>query len=151
LIYPSKLVISISAEISDLQNNRLFDLAVANRYPGSQWAHELRKVVDPSIAIITADIALNLIERRECDPRNVYVIQHGEDPISVALIARGAKPFLLTMFESPLYAGRFYDEIESISKKFAYVMAYGANYLPNFIPIRFPSFSKNELVNIRDE
>lgn len=143
---PSPLIISISADILDLQDNRIFDPAIAKKYPGSQWAYELRKVCPQSIQIVTADIALNKIKNKLFDPDWVYVIQHGEDKISAELLSIGARPFLLTMFESPLYAGKFYDVLASIAKNFAFVMAYGANHLPNYVPIRFPSFSKTSLL-----
>ena len=140
-----KIVISLSADIEGLKQNKLFDLTVAKKYPGSEWAYEFKRLVNPSIDVVTADIALKHVQAGRYKPSDIFVIQHGFDQESMDLIGKGGIPFLLYMYESPLYAGIFYDHVKEFSKIFNRVMVFGVQNSSNSVPIKFPSFSKEKL------
>ncbi len=135
--------ISFSADISDFRSNGMFNYSIASQYPGALWMYECKKRCEAKVLFLSSDVALQQVKHQKIDPHKILVVQHGLDPNSSELIKRGAYPFLLTMFESPLYAGSYYDKLLILSKKFDYLLSYlidGVD-LHKVIPIYFPSFA----------
>lgn len=139
--------ISFSADVADLRSNMLFVPEVAQQYPGASWASEMKKSCPWSIEFLTADVALARQKRGEIDAKRILVIQHNNDPESALLIANGAFPFMVTMFESPLYSPAFYDSIREISAHFLHVTSFPPpdGVIPNWGYAYFPSFSVRDL------
>lgn len=97
--------------------------------------------------VLTADVALRAVIAGNLDPTHLLVIQHGVDKICNRLIRFGANAFMLLMFESPLYAGNFYDHLEDLEEKFLFSqifspLAYENNKRRS---VRFPSYSLNDV------
>lgn len=142
-------ILSFSADVPSLKNNKLFNSDDAVRYPGSSWVTHIKKLLPHSLEFQTADFTLKLVESGKVDPKSVAVIQHNLDIECAKLINLGALPFLLTMYESPLYAGRFYDCLDGKSKIFLNRMVFGAKSInkPNTVQAYFPSFSNEQILS----
>lgn len=97
--------------------------------------------------VISADIALQQIEARNLDPRRVLVIQHGIDRTSQRVVNHGAMPFILMNFESPLYSGDFYDQLDELEAKFMFSQIFSsmASESAKRRCARFPSFRLENL------
>ncbi len=135
-------VISFSAEINELSNNKLFDPEVASKYPGAYWPLEVKKILENYICV-TADVALEMVLSGTIISEDVLVIQHNMDSFSRHLITLGAVPFFITIFESPLYAPNFYKKLNEIEKKFHNSLIFCSlnNETNKRRAVRFPSFS----------
>jgi len=140
-------VLSFSCEIDDLRDGRIFSLEIAQQYPGALWVRALKNRCPFDFEFQTVDKTLQLIRDGNLDPRAVAVFQHNLDRDASKLIGLGALPFLLSMYESPLYCGEFYDLIELNTANFRYVKVFGSNLLNyrNCGQAYFPSFSQSEL------
>ena len=148
-------IIAISAEIELFKNERILDEAWAKKFPGALWIPILaKKLSDRKFKVTTADVALSHVRQGYWDAKKIGVVQHLDDPVTEELIALGAKPLVLTAFESPLYVPVFYDAVASIAPKFAHRVMfqglfelfksqYGINH-----PVRFPSFNEGYLQKI---
>jgi hypothetical protein len=140
-------IIAFSADVAPLKKNQLFESEVVMHYPGSSLASYVKKNSPPGIKFMTADVALDLIKHHQLNPKSVAVIQHNLDPECLELIELGSFPLLLTMYESPLYAGRFYDNLLEVSNKFRHAMLFGGSLLgkSGIKQAYFPCFSKQDL------
>lgn len=104
--------------------------------------------------VISAEEALSLVRTRKLNLSSLIVIQHGLDKECRKLIDSGAVPFMLMMLESPLYAGEFYDQLESHAKDFLFVQVFSSisNQNDRRQSLHFPSFSLKKFpVNVSDE
>ena len=64
---------------------------------------------------VTGDVALSHVQSGYWSSKDVLVVQHTSDPICMDLVQAGCTPHVVTCFESPLYAGSFYDDLETYS------------------------------------
>ncbi len=135
--------ISFSADIPDFHLNGIFNYSIASQYPGALWMYECKQRCATNVLFLSSDVALEQVKHQKINPHKILVVQHGLDPDSSELINQGAYPFLLTMFESPLYAGDYYNKLPSLSNKFDYLLSYLVDGVEphKVIPIHFPSFS----------
>jgi len=131
-----KKIIAISAESEELSNNKIFDYEVARHYPGALWPYYLKTNLGEWYQVVSADVALKFVRDGKWLVDDILVIQHVHDPIAASLIDLGCFPFLILCFESPLYVGKFYDQVEIIVSKFKY------QYLPNGLMKENPSIKK---------
>lgn len=149
-------IIAISADIDLFKNERIFDKAWAEKYPGALWVSVLaEKLKESKFKVTTADVALSHVKQGGYwEAGKIGVIQHLSDPETEELIVLGAKPIALTAFESPLYVPTFYSVVASIAPKFSHRIMFaglfnlfesghGINYA-----LRFPSFSEKRLQEI---
>jgi hypothetical protein len=144
----NKFLVSISAEVPNLFNNKLFILDIAKNYPGSAWAFRLNQILNSSeFLCVTADVAFKSLTEQSLDPKNILVIQHNTDFYSQKLIELGAHPFLLIILESPLYAPKFFNSLKFLEKKFFSSMIFCSKSKENInrSAVRFPSFFENDL------
>lgn len=144
-------ILSFSSEIDHLKNNNIFCQKISQKYPGTLWVNFLKRRCPFNFEFQTADKTLTLINEGKVDPASVAVFQHNLDEEAIQLINQGAIPFLLSMYESPLYCGEFYDSIASHARKFHHVKIFGANLykIENLSQAYFPSFSRNKLEPIK--
>lgn len=109
------------------------------------YSLELSLLLSDSLTfkMLSADIALQEVEAGNLDPRCLFVIQHGTDKISQRLILAGATAFMLLMFESPLYAGSFYDSLKELEDEFLFSQVFSPLAYENNKrrSVRFPSFN----------
>ena len=140
-------VLSFSSEIEDLRDNRIFSLEIAQKYPGASWVSALKSRCPFDFKFQTVDKTLKLISDGNLDPKTVAVFQHNLDHDASKLISLGAFPFLLSMYESPLYCGKFYDLLDDNAENFRYIKVFGSNHFnyQNFGQAYFPSFSQSEI------
>lgn len=141
-------VISYSSDIHSLINNCEHLFEDFNRFSKCgdvlYFKYETKKI---SFKFLLASSVLDQIENGNLDPRNVLVVQHGSDQISQEIIEAGATPFMLLMFESPLYAGHFYDNLDKIKRNFLFSKIFLplSSESPRCQSTRFPSFSLRSL------
>ncbi len=102
--------------------------------------------------VLSEDIVLRHIEAGNLDPTRVLVIQHGIERTSQRLLDHGAVPFMLLMFESPLYAGDFYDHLDELEAKFMFSQVFSslASESVKRRCVRFPSFRQGCLQSQAD-
>jgi hypothetical protein len=113
-------IIALSADIPQFQYNRIFDKNWAKLFPGAEWGVALKKVLGERYQLVTSDVALSHIKTGFCKADNVMVIQHTTDKICEELLSLGCHPHIITVFESPLYAGNFYDYVDKYTSKFSH-------------------------------
>lgn len=135
--------------------NRLIDRKWSDRFPGVGWITSLYEIsVSYGVQISSGDIALKNVIAGKWDVKQIYVIQELESKTGSKLLELGAIPFLITCFEASIYAPYFYDNIDSISKKFKFKLGFGfkdsasPNRLEQKIWFRFPSFYVNDIRKI---
>lgn len=110
--------VAISAEDDLFKLNRILDEDWAMKYPGASWIPLLKKYLESDIELVTADVALDHVQKGFWISGEIYVIQHGCDNIAYQLIEKGAIPLVLVCFESPLYIGSFYKNVSTIAPYF---------------------------------
>lgn len=139
-----QIIIAISAEPEQFRNNKIFNYEVSSQYPGASWMPRLKERLAPDVLVITADVALQLIEAGKKNASDIFVIQHVHDPMAAKLIDKGCHPFLITCFESPIYVGEFYDAANDWCKPFRYkLLPNGLFFNTNKedeLQIRFPCY-----------
>lgn len=148
-------VIAFSADIPELKNNGLFDIEIAAKYPGASLSGYVKKICNSSFHFYTADVALALVKCNKLNPSSIAIVQHNQDSDCAELIKMGSLPLLLTMYESPLYSGIFYDKLLSNSFEFKHLMVFGGDLLdiPGSMQAFFPCFNADDLkfpVSIHD-
>lgn len=147
-------IIAISAETEPFKNERILNDAWAKMFPGALWIPVLaRKLKAKNFLVTTADVALERVEQRVWDPQRIGIIQHADDHTTERLITLGCRPIVITAFESPLYAPRFYNNVKTIASKFPHrVMFSGLFKLLNEgrgmnHPVTFPSFNDGHFLD----
>jgi len=148
------MIISISAEIEQLQNNNIYKREICKNYPGSEWAFFLNEKIKKNHIVVTSDVATSKLNKGIWTANEIYVIQHMNDITSKKLVDMGANPFIILSFESPLYQGYFYDHSLSFIKIFKHKLLFDGLIknlmvdVPNFHQIRFPSFSSDDNLDV---
>lgn len=135
------------------RSNRILDDKWARRFPGALWLPTFANIVrDYGFTVATGDIALSHIQAGYWKAENVIVIQSGISPMAEKLIKYGAKPWVLTCFESPLMMFVLYDEITDIAQKFEHVILFSGllENLRHFsntkcYPLYFPVYNEGNL------
>ena len=99
--------IAICSNIPIFWNNNCLDYDICSKYPGALWMPTLNSKAKffGNSKVVSGDVALEMN-----DFSNVFIIQELNAKHGELLIKRGAIPFLLTGFESPLYSYYFYDK-----------------------------------------
>lgn len=149
--------IALSADIDLLKNERLLDANWAKQFPGALWVPVLaKKLRRRQFKVTTGDVALSQVKQGYWNAEEIGIIQHLNDPETEKLIALGAKPLLLTAFESPLYVPDFYKEVSSVATQFKHRVMFrgvfdlfscqhGTNHT-----VRFPIFNETDLPAVAD-
>ncbi len=144
----SNYIVSCSADINDLLRYRPAPTDMVGMHAGAISGFRLLELLNTfSCNVISGDIVLKHIEAGNLDPGRVLVIQHGIDRTSQRLLDHGAVPFMLLMFESPLYAGHFYDQLNELEAKFMFSQVFSpmATESDKRRSVRFPSFRLRSL------
>jgi hypothetical protein len=144
----SNYVVSFSYDINNLLKVVLAPNDLVCLHEGEKPALRLKEYLKAlPCTVLCADIVLEQIEAGNLDPVRVLVIQHGIDRASQRLLDHGAVPFMLLMFESPLYAGDFYDQLDELEAKFLFSQVFAplASESAKRRSVRFPSFSLSSL------
>jgi len=148
-------IIALCTNIDKLNGNKIFDKDYAKNFPGALWCYYLKEsLAKENIEVMTGDLALEGVKDGRYKPEDVYVIQELENLHSDELLKAGAKALLLTCFESPLYAWRFYDKIPELAEIYPNRLLFagsfdnaklktGTNYI-----MRFPNFEQGDIINL---
>jgi hypothetical protein len=142
------LKIAVCNDILEFQGNQLLCEKWAKRFPGADWFRFLfLEAQTLGWEVASGDMALLHIQSGYWTSKNTYVVQELGSSYGKRLIGLGATPLLLTAFESPLYAGPFYDDLPYYVGKFPEIMApVGGNRELGLIagnkiwPLRFPCY-----------
>lgn len=101
------------------QQNRILEKKIAAKYPGALWVKRLSEIVSKQgINTVTGDVARLLLEREGFEVSSFILIQEEGAADGIELVKMGAVPFLITSFESPIYAYDFYKNIKTITSKY---------------------------------
>lgn len=142
--------IALSAEPQAFKSNAILDENCANKYSGASWMPALRRILHPDVEVVTSDVALQMLRDGNWNPNEIYVVQHVHDHEAAQLIEKGCHPFLLTCFESPIYAGDFYDHSSEWIKKFKFKILPRGLFSEKFplgnIQLTFPSYSQDNFL-----
>lgn len=150
--------IAFCIDIIEFQGNQVFDEDWAKKFPGSLWLYHLYQLcIHLEISLCSGDIALNHVKTGYWDARDVLLIQELNSYHGSMLRKLGARPLLLTAFESPLYAYQFYDSLPFNYKEFSCRILFSGVY-GSLIPVHkpgnntlfFPSFDQNNVGQIID-
>lgn len=148
--------VAICTDMHEFKANRILDKPWAKKFPGALWVSFLADyLTSKRVEVVTGDIALVNIQFRGWSPKEVLVIQGLDAVHGKQLIKLGAKPFVLTGFESPLYAPYFYDQLPKIAPQFIHRILYsgafknfaikkGFNHL-----VYFPSYIHNDIIPVK--
>lgn len=158
----NKINISISADIVEFQKNKMFDEKYLKQQVGEfssqYWMSLFYKRNTHKYNIITSDTALEKINNNQIDPKKTLLIHHSNDKKSNLMKYKGCIPFYIYCMESPLYAGKFYDNIDYYTEKFNYVEIFeGLKYLVNEKENKevsnylFPSYDLSEVLEYKNK
>lgn len=146
-------VIAVSAEPNLFKLNRILNSNWAKKFPGASWLPLLKRYLEPDFDVVTADVAIDHVQRGYWDAKDVIVIQHVHDDCAQALVKKGALPLVLTCFESPLYVGEFYDCVAEIAPHFEHRIFFSGLHALYQIgagkshQVTFPSYFLKDLNN----
>lgn len=134
-----RMVVALCVDIPELNNNGFKDSLIARKYPGSLWATHFRQY--PDLEVVSGDVALRMHEEGERAPDEIYIVREQNAIHALQLEKLGCNRALLTCFESPLFAARFYLDLPELKQR------YKAHLLFNdpMNPLRFPSFATVDL------
>jgi hypothetical protein len=114
-------VIAIDVVDAQFYRNRLFDQAVAVKYPGVSAMVEFQKLaIAAGFQVITAD----MVKELGIDCYRVMVIAADKMKRSKSLTQRGALLTALICFEAPSFAWNFYHNLDKISAQFCHAFLY---------------------------
>lgn len=141
-------VVVVDSGIEQLNNNRLFDRELAYKVhhtlmPLCYVAEEAKK---QGITFITPDVFLASPEAYQ--DKQVLLMSHLVSPLTSTLIARGAKPLLLTCQESPFVATRFYINLKQYTSLFTHSILFPGmekriSKKTHFLPMFFSQYFEN--------
>lgn len=112
-----KKTVVIATDTDIFNNNKMFDYDFGKNYFGVVAMHYFHKFL-PEYQVITADIAIKMIDEKSLDAKDVMVIQEQDSKLGEALIAKGAFAHTVYCFESQIYARPFYQKLQSLPQKF---------------------------------
>ncbi|MBT8520009.1 hypothetical protein DP176_02900 [Polynucleobacter paneuropaeus] len=138
--------------------NRLQDPNWCRRFPGSGWvSYVYQHAKENNIQITSGDLAIDLVSSGEWRADEIFVISEMNARDARILVQLGAKPFIVSCFEAPLYAPIFYDNLERHLKNYRYKWVFGLNKAQmdqaeskELISIKFPSYFFDDLQNIEN-
>lgn len=148
--------LAFCSDTEAFNKDQLRDRQWSLRFPGSGWVSCLYGIAAKAgINVASGDVAIANIASNKWNAKDIYVIQDMVSADAVKLLDSGARPFLATCLEAPLYAPRFYDNIGRITAGFKYRLGfgfsedqYGAKGSRNSLQFRFPSYFLDDLRNI---
>lgn len=149
--------LAFCSDIEAFNKDQLRDKQWSYRFPGSGWITCLyRMATESGIDVASGDVAIANIASNKWNAKDVYVIQEMMSTNAQKLLDLGAKPFLITCFEAPLYAPFFYDNISRIANKFKFSLGFGFSEgqscragLEENLQFRFPSYYLDDMREIR--
>lgn len=146
------MIIALCNDIPGLNNNKIFDQELARFYPGAGWASIFaEKIRTLGGVVITGDVAVAKIKKDEYKPEKILVIQELNSRQGELLVKMGAIPLVITCYESPMYAYRFYDNLVKNVKSYKYRVFFNGMFdgieqlAGNNIPLCFQCYFKKEI------
>lgn len=115
--------IAICNDIKEFRGNRLAEREWGSRFPGTGWATFLFENGPLlGIEVASGDVALDHVKSGRWKAPDTHVIQELDARDGLALCRRGARPALLTLFESPIVAFRSMDRLRRMDIGFEHCM-----------------------------
>lgn len=143
-------VIAFCTDSEPFNENRVFNVECASLYPGAMWLVCFSELCNKNKRkLVTGDVAISLINEKKILAEDVLIIQDDSSMHAEELLNLGAKPFLLMCLESPVYAKKFYFNLESYSKVFKNRLLFKGVMEKDVLgghnlEVYFPSFSKKD-------
>lgn len=150
-------IVAICTDIETFNNNRLLDKEFSKSAIGACWVYLLNELLQScDIKVVTGDVAIKMIETKQATPENVLIIQELDAKHGKILVNKGAYPFILTGFESPIYAYKFYDQLNIMCPKFKHRILYSGAFKEfpknpgqTNTQVFFPAYFQAELPEIK--
>jgi len=148
-----KMLVAFCTNASVFQENQILNPDIARLYPGALWIVFFASVAKKhGIEVVTGDVAIARLKKGACESSKVLVIQDDDCPLGLELIQLGARAFVLTCFESPLYAYNFYNNLVQVSNVFEHRILFRGSHSNTSIlglnhDLHFPCFSFESQMN----
>jgi len=114
-----QMKIALCIDIAEFQQNKILDKNWARKFPGALWVSVFAELAkEKGLLVVTGDIALSNVQARRWRAEDILVIQELDAWHGRKLISLGAKPAVLTGFESPIFAYPFYDQLPKVAPAF---------------------------------
>jgi len=147
-----KQIYAYCSHIEAFHKNKLLSAEYCSQFPWLNWLSFFIKFAKESgHNVLTGDICLKKVFDKEIKASDVIVIADLDSKISKLLVSEGSKPGIVLCYESPLFAEKFYQNAVNFCADYpAGILFHGIieKYFSgknNFHPIRYPSFSNDEI------
>ena len=127
----------------------------AKRFPGASWVPVFAELAkEKGLEVVSGDIALSNVQAGYWNAEDILVIQELDALHGRKLILLGAKPVILTGFESPIIAYLFYDRLPQIAPVFQNRILFSGAFRTfkassgYNIPLCIPSFNSEDIVSL---
>jgi hypothetical protein len=148
--------LAFCSDTASFSQDQLRNQQWSSKFPGAGWITCLYDLADESgIQVASGDVAIGKIKSNKWRVDDVYVIQEMQSVEATKLLNMGAKAFLITCAEAPLYAPFFFDHICRLSKSFQFTMGFGFSLarcgnlaIKKDLPFRFPSYFLSDIQEI---
>lgn len=112
----------------NLKENPEKIIAFCNDTPNAYSQEMYNEFLKYNITALDSKSALELVEKHKIAPPDIYVVQEILAKDAQKLIKLGAKPFVLTSGEAPIYAPLLYDNLKNITEKFSHRILYRGSF-----------------------
>jgi glycosyl transferase family 10 (putative fucosyltransferase) len=152
-----KKYLAICIEPPIFQHNRILDLNWTKKYPGTSWLPLLKDMLAKhDIEVVTGDVAYGHVTSAQdwrksyWQAEDIYVYQEWDSPDGNILVDLGAKPLIMTCFESPVFAYAYYDRLEKFAKIYKHKVLFSGFHQHyksdlNSHNLYFPSFFSKDV------
>lgn len=116
--------VALALRNADLLHDRVFALPShlsGEHSPYTPWRWVRDRLAEHGLPLVTADRVLD----GAADPRRTLVISYDWLPLTRELLARGARPAILTSLEPPVIAWELYAHLRAISRRFSHTFLFG--------------------------
>lgn len=129
----------------------MFSMEVAKRYPGASWLPYFKSLANSAGYHAVSNLTVgSLLETRQLDASSIRVFQEDQSGFARKLRDLGAYPSVISSLESPLYAGRFYKNLEANANGFRFALLFSGIDLTlstqtSKVDVCFPSYDPENL------
>ena len=142
----SMKTIALCMNIPELMEGKFRSRETCKKYPGSGWAPVLYGYDGTGgVKVASGTEVTEAHGKGLLSLENVYVLQEELNETGLALVERGAKPWLMFCLEAPLFTPFFYDKLQakfSLITMFKHRLFFGKRGTE---PVYFPSFDLDDL------
>jgi hypothetical protein len=137
------MIIALCTTVKELSLGGWRDSEICKKYPGSGWMPEFKRLAESNgHSVFSGAEAIVQALGHHIEISDVFVVQEENSTDADTLIAAGGKPAVLYCLESPLYAPKFYENLDTLNAIFPRQLLFGSLGTDR---VYFPSFDPKEL------